>query len=213
MAGIADRDPGIGDHDHRGERTNDRAVRRGRRYGRGHGSRLLGRTTRRRAGHWSTGRHRRRHRHRADSRELPDRERHVRLREVPGHQLLDFPLALAGRRGEELRLLSAVSEQWHRRQIEGAFGSMFRMRGNRRATRAAWMRLYAVCSDSRRISSAEASREARRPTCVKRPPCEQWAVEAAGAVDAQTDARPPLLGRRQTDAGAHSYHSPRLQDQ
>jgi hypothetical protein len=28
------------------------------------------------------------------------------------------------------------------------------------------------------------------PTCAKRPPCEAWAVEAAGAVDAQTDARP-----------------------
>ena len=35
-----------------------------------------------------------------------------------------------------------------------------------------------------------------------------WAVEAAGAADAQTDARPQLLGRRQTDAGAHSYHKP-----
>lgn len=34
------------------------------------------------------------------------------------------------------------------------------------------------------------------------------AVEAAGAVDAPTDPRPPLLGRRHTAAGAHSYHSP-----
>ena len=38
-------------------------------------------------------------------------------------------------------------------------------------------------------------------------------MEAAGAMDAQTDARPQLLGRRHTDAGAHSYHRPRFLDQ
>jgi hypothetical protein len=38
-------------------------------------------------------------------------------------------------------------------------------------------------------------------------PASKWPIDgdgSAGAVDAQTDARPQLLGRRPTDAGAHS---------
>src|SRR5438093_9784824 len=46
-------------------------------------------------------------------------------------------------------------------------------------------------------------------------PASKWPVEAAGAVDGEPRSsapkrRPPLLGRRHTDAGVHRYHRPRL---
>src|SRR5262249_7696598 len=82
--------------------------------------------------------------------DLPNRRRHIRARETPRQQLLDLPLALAARLGEQRFVIDTREVRRKKpdgRQVDAGARQQTEDRGYRRATFAAFILSYASCSE------------------------------------------------------------------